>query len=186
MTRFKKFNQHDAYILGCLNVNPIPIQQHPIHLITWSKPLLGRVKLNTDGSCLGNPGMSGAGGVIRDMQGSVLLVFSMNLGYGDGTKAELRVLLEGIKRCKELNLSALDIEVDSQVVLSWLQKNRCRIWYLEDYWEEIQELIKDMDYKLSTYLGKGMLLRIGLLGGGQEWVMRNGEIRRILLLCCEV
>ncbi|XP_035545050.1 uncharacterized protein LOC109016147 [Juglans regia] len=113
-------------------------------------------------------------GALFGIRGAVLLAFSMNLGYGDSTKAELRALLEGIKRCKELNLAALDIEVDSQVVLSWLKKNRCGIWYLEDYWEELQELIKDMDYKVSHIFREGnavadWLARWGARVGDAEW-----------------
>ncbi|KAF5447364.1 hypothetical protein F2P56_032920 [Juglans regia] len=147
LAKFKKFNQNDSYILWSLNVFPIPIQQHPIQLISWSKPLHGRVKLNTDGSCL---------------------------GYGDSTQAELRALLEGIKRCKQLNLSAIDIDLDSKVVLSWLPKNRCGIWYLEDYWEEIQELIKNMDYKYSHIFREGnvvvdWLARWGARVGDAKW-----------------
>lgn len=38
--------------------------------IRWSKSVSGWVKLNTDGSSLGNPGLVGGGGLIRDKEGN--------------------------------------------------------------------------------------------------------------------
>ena len=38
----------------------------------------------------------------------------------------------------------MDIEFDSQVVVSWWKKRRCGVWYLEDFWEEILALIDSM------------------------------------------
>ena len=37
--------------------------------IRWSKPEAGWLKLNTDGSSLGNPGLAGGGGLIRNDEG---------------------------------------------------------------------------------------------------------------------
>ena len=38
--------------------------------IRWEKPRHGWVKLNTDGSSLGNPRLAGGGGLIRDEDGA--------------------------------------------------------------------------------------------------------------------
>ena len=38
--------------------------------IRWERPSHGWVKLNTDGSSLGNPGPAGGGGVIHDEEGA--------------------------------------------------------------------------------------------------------------------
>nr|POE60184.1 putative ribonuclease h protein [Quercus suber] len=37
--------------------------------VKWTKPLVGWLKLNTDGSALGNPGIAGGGGLIRNENG---------------------------------------------------------------------------------------------------------------------
>ena len=37
--------------------------------IQWSKPEASWLKLNTDGSSLGNPGLAGGGGLIRNEEG---------------------------------------------------------------------------------------------------------------------
>ena len=48
--------------------------------IFWTKPINGYVKLNMDGSSLGNPGFSGGSGVIRDMVDNVLFGFAVFMG----------------------------------------------------------------------------------------------------------
>ena len=37
-----------------------------LNMVKWDRPRIGWMKLNTDGSSLGNPGSAGGGGVIRD------------------------------------------------------------------------------------------------------------------------
>lgn len=39
------------------------------HMVPWLKPPVGSVKLNVDGSALGNPGTSDGGILIRDFLG---------------------------------------------------------------------------------------------------------------------
>ena len=40
-----------------------------VRAIRWSKPVAGWLKLNTDGSSLGNPGLARGGGLIRNEEG---------------------------------------------------------------------------------------------------------------------
>jgi len=54
------------------------------------------VKLNTDGSVRGNPGMAAAGGLLRDEQGRWLSGFMVNIGQSTNTVAELWGLLSGL------------------------------------------------------------------------------------------
>uniref|UniRef100_A0A7N2LG65 Uncharacterized protein n=1 Tax=Quercus lobata TaxID=97700 RepID=A0A7N2LG65_QUELO len=46
-------------------------RRYPIN-VKWSKPMLRWHKLNTDESALGNPGLVGGGGIIRDHNGMYL------------------------------------------------------------------------------------------------------------------
>ncbi|XP_041026880.1 uncharacterized protein LOC121267069 [Juglans microcarpa x Juglans regia] len=108
------------------------------------------------------------------MQGALLLAFSMNLGYGNSIYAELRALVEGVKHCKNINFVAVDIEMDSKVTLSWLKNNRCGIWYLEEFWEELQHLLTNMDPKFMHIHREGnavadRLARRGAREGEMEW-----------------
>ncbi|KAK4383132.1 hypothetical protein Sango_2806500 [Sesamum angolense] len=52
-------------------------------------------KLNTDGSSLGNPGLAGAGGIIRDSAGHVHLAYQFALGTGTSVLAELTAVWRG-------------------------------------------------------------------------------------------
>ncbi|KAK1587072.1 hypothetical protein Q3G72_009226 [Acer saccharum] len=44
-------------------------KQKKIQVLRWLKPALGRLKLNLDGSSLGNPGPAGGGGLLCNSSG---------------------------------------------------------------------------------------------------------------------
>lgn len=46
-------------------------------IVYWYKPSIGIVKLNTDGSVQHNG--KGAGGIIRDTNGDLILAYALNL-----------------------------------------------------------------------------------------------------------
>ncbi|KAF5458682.1 hypothetical protein F2P56_022695 [Juglans regia] len=118
------------------------------------------------------------------MHGRLLLAFAKKLGYGNSTYVELRALLEGVKHCKKMNFSAVDIEMDSKVILAWLDKNRCGSWYLEDFWEELQLLLIAMDVRFMHIHREGnaaadWLARRGATDGDVEW-QSMGEVAPLL------
>lgn len=43
-------------------------------LVSWTRSPIGWIRLNTDGSTLGNPGLAGVGGFLRDSHASGLVV----------------------------------------------------------------------------------------------------------------
>ena len=49
--------------------NPKVAETRVVKAIRWEKPARGWVKLNTDESSLGNPGLASGGGLIRDENG---------------------------------------------------------------------------------------------------------------------
>ncbi|GKU87794.1 hypothetical protein SLEP1_g2134 [Rubroshorea leprosula] len=55
----------------------------------WSKPLSPFIKLNTDGSILGNPGGAASGGLFRDHNGGWILGFAKKIGITSSLTAEL-------------------------------------------------------------------------------------------------
>ncbi|KAF5473311.1 hypothetical protein F2P56_009932 [Juglans regia] len=67
--------------------------------ITWKPPKPGWVKLNVDGCSLGNPGPSGAGGIIRDDKGDLICRFAEVSGHNSNNYAELMGLLHGLREC---------------------------------------------------------------------------------------
>ncbi|KAL0000416.1 hypothetical protein SO802_014197 [Lithocarpus litseifolius] len=93
--------------------------------IRWERPTSGWVKLNTDGSSLGNPGMAGSGGVIRDEEGNWLVGFARNIGITTSFQAELWGLRDGLTLCVEHNFSAVEVELDARVVLDVIASLVC-------------------------------------------------------------
>ena len=78
------------------------------------------MKLNTDGSLLGIPGLAGGGGVIRDWTGRWIVGFSRNIGIASSLMAELWAIRDGLMLCVERNLDMVEIEMDAKAVVDML------------------------------------------------------------------
>jgi len=59
------------------------------------------MKLNTDGSSLGNSGITGGGGVIRDWAGKWVAHFSRKIGVAMSLLVELWAIRDGLMLCIE-------------------------------------------------------------------------------------
>ncbi|XP_010258712.1 PREDICTED: uncharacterized protein LOC104598376 [Nelumbo nucifera] len=80
-------------------------------VLDWKPPQSNRLKLNFDGSSLGNPRLSGIG-VFKDEAEKVVTLFSGPIGVGDSARAEISALLQGLKLEKQWGLKNLEIEGD--------------------------------------------------------------------------
>ncbi|XP_040994255.1 uncharacterized protein LOC121240788 [Juglans microcarpa x Juglans regia] len=130
--------------------------------------------MNIDGCSLDNPGRLGAGGVIEDFRDDMVLSFSCYLGAGSNNLAGLKVLLIGLKYCRALGLHQVDIESDSLVCVSWIQKKYCGVWYLEDFWEEAKRLFEGADFVIAHVYPEGnapadYLAKMGARGSTCVW-----------------
>ncbi|KAL0400123.1 UNVERIFIED_CONTAM: hypothetical protein Sradi_2355600 [Sesamum radiatum] len=70
------------------------------------------MKLNTDSASKGNLGLAGAGGIVRDYEGKVILAFSELIGFTNNMVVEMHVVLKGLGICLEKGFS--------KVCLSWM------------------------------------------------------------------
>lgn len=70
------------------------------------------MKLNVDGSCRGNLGNCGGGGVIRDHQGNFKAAFSEAFGFSTNNVIELRALSRGVVVCKGNGFYWVEMECD--------------------------------------------------------------------------
>lgn len=66
-------------------------------IVSWSPPLDGGVKLNSDGNSQGNIGLSGFGGLLRDSFGIRIHGYSGFCGYTSILNEELLGILYGMK-----------------------------------------------------------------------------------------
>lgn len=94
-------------------------------MVRWSRPNMSWSKLNTNGSPLGNPGLAGGGGFIRDHNGCWLAGFSRAIGQAMSVKAELWPLRKGLQLCIARNLQAVQVELDAKVVMNWMSSSAC-------------------------------------------------------------
>ncbi|KAG6658896.1 hypothetical protein CIPAW_04G193300 [Carya illinoinensis] len=150
-------------------------------------PECGRLKLNVDGSSMGNPGAAGAGGVLRDSKGDLLMAFSVHLGTGSSNYAEVMSLIHGLRRIKMMGVAHIDLESDSMMVVRWLKASRCEVWYLEEFWEELMEMLKEIEFQVSHIYREGnvaadFLARLGAKGLNKQWLSRDipSNLRGIL------
>ena len=90
--------------------------------IRWERPPQGWMKLNTDGSANGNPGLAGCGGVIRNYAGQWVIGFSKCIDITSSFAAELWGLREGLILCCNLNITSLEMEFDAKVIVDILNK----------------------------------------------------------------
>ena len=99
-------------------------------IIRWVVPPNPYIKLNTDGSAIGNLRLAGAGGILRDSSSGWLSSFSLNLGIATNNMAELAAVQQGLLLAWDLGFKFLQIELDSSIVLSWLT-NRHALYLLD-------------------------------------------------------
>uniref|UniRef100_A0A2N9H5A8 CCHC-type domain-containing protein n=1 Tax=Fagus sylvatica TaxID=28930 RepID=A0A2N9H5A8_FAGSY len=118
--------------------SPIPIK--------WTLPPLGWFKLNTDGSSLGNPGLAGGGGVIRNHLGEWVGGFSRSIGFTTSVQAELRALKDGLLLAIDLEILNLEIEMDSLVAVDLINSSNTSNAFLSTIVTDCRYLLERFDH----------------------------------------
>ncbi|XP_015159877.1 uncharacterized protein [Solanum tuberosum] len=111
-------------------------------MVSWQRPPEQWVKLNTDGSALSNPGRIGAGGVIRDHSGEMILAFATPLGNGTNNQAEIGAAIFGMTWVLQLGYRSVILEVDSQLLIDWIMLKAKPPWSINSQVQRLQELIR--------------------------------------------
>ncbi|CAL1373186.1 unnamed protein product [Linum trigynum] len=89
--------------------------------IQWSFPRNGWVKLNVDGASVGNPGLAGAGGIIRDEHGKWVRGFVAKVSEASATLAELWAVYYGLQLARKAGCACVLIESDSQMAIALIK-----------------------------------------------------------------
>ncbi|KAL0329209.1 UNVERIFIED_CONTAM: hypothetical protein Sradi_4907600 [Sesamum radiatum] len=122
-----KGDLHQAAVMGFIFRQQVP---RAPSIVPWHTPSPSWFKLNTDGSSLGNPGLVGATGIIRDSAGHVHLAYQFALGTGTSVLAELTAVWRGMELALTHGLAPLVVEVDATTVISLLQSRASGKWEL--------------------------------------------------------
>ncbi|KAF7806819.1 calcium-binding protein CP1 [Senna tora] len=125
-----------------------PIAHTNYQLVYWMEPQEHYHKLNIDGSA-SNMNL-GAGGIIRNAQGSHIISFNHFIGRGDSIKAELWALQTRLSIAINLNIKYIEIETNALSVI-YLIKN-LNLCHLHPFFCVIQNCRRFLstfeDYKL--------------------------------------
>jgi len=91
-------------------------------MVSWTLPLSGYVKINSDGACKGGL-RAGCGGLIIGEAGEWLCSFSKFLGKCSAYVAEMWGVLESLRLAWRYGFSKVEVHVDSKVVVKNLTSN---------------------------------------------------------------
>jgi ribonuclease HI len=110
-----------SLILSCFpNLLSAP---KPPSWVTWHPSRDVGFVLNVDGSCLGDSGRAGFGGLVREGDGSWIIGFSGFLGISNITFAELMAIFHGLKIARERGYKRIHCYSDSQTVVDVISKD---------------------------------------------------------------
>lgn len=76
-----------------------------------------RLIVETDGASRGNPGLAGAGVIIKDEQGHRIESLTEFLGVATNNQAEYRALIAGLQAVARHNPESVTVRMDSELVV---------------------------------------------------------------------
>lgn len=138
LSLFKPHSNDDAEKLNALSIIGLPSCEVPsgeVRVVSWIKPPPCYLKLNADGACKGNPGLSGGGGGLRNCRGKMIFAYSFFFWHGSSFLAELRALLIGLRVCKVMGQAPHIIELDSKVLVDLLLNRAKPPWRALFWWQ---------------------------------------------------
>ena len=110
----------ELQILHFFGVGCRPRRTPRIIEVNWIPPIIGWVKINTDGACHHVSGRAGYGGVFRDYHGSFMGAFASNLDIPSSIDAEIMAVIQAIELAWVREWKHIWLEVDSTLVLNFL------------------------------------------------------------------
>ena len=87
-------------------------------IIKWIAPPEPFIKLNTDGSSLGNPSLAGVGRLLHNSSGDWISGFSLHMGITSNNIVELGAVRHGLLLAWNLGFKFIHLEIDSMTILS--------------------------------------------------------------------
>ncbi len=105
-----------------------------------------KLLLSTDGGARGNPGPAGAGWVIKDENGAIILEHGQYLGETTNNVAEYTALIEALKSSKTLGGTDLEISMDSELIVKqMLGEYKIKQPHLQELAAKVKRLLAEFD-----------------------------------------
>ncbi|XP_077226476.1 uncharacterized protein LOC143859710 [Tasmannia lanceolata] len=120
----------------------------------WHKPNQGTFKINSDASLDADGG--GMGGAIRDNNGFLLSMFSVNVEHEEILALEIRAVLEGLRLASSWGLTKIWIEVDSKTAADIIMATSKTPWKCFTHIQVIHHLLSRLvQWKVSHIWREG-------------------------------
>ncbi|KAL8503397.1 hypothetical protein ACS0TY_022219 [Phlomoides rotata] len=161
------YMENSVVDLVCLNSFNVPLHARPptkVITVRWIPPMVGWVKLNSDGSMV--DGRIAGGGVFRDSMGFVIGAFAQKWGSGLPFEAELRAAMSGLTIAITRGWHRIHLESDSKYVVSAFTEPSSLIipWWLRAEWDWVQEQITPIQLRVSHIYREGNSVADFLVG----------------------
>ncbi|KAK7307034.1 hypothetical protein VNO77_39734 [Canavalia gladiata] len=92
--------------------------------VGWTKPEIGWVKLNVDGSRDHSGPSAGCGGVLRNASGTWCNAFALKLDpIYEAHETELQAILVGLERAFKMNVEKLIVESDNESMVNMVEND---------------------------------------------------------------
>lgn len=144
----------------------------------WQLPPQGILKINTDGSSRGNPGLAGIGGIGKDAMGSVIFIFSLYEGIQTINLVEGLAILAALEKALALGWRYLVCESDSQVLINLINGQRMTdvSWQLARIVQQIVHISSLMDRVIFAHIPREWNRAADCLA---KWASEHADGRRV-------
>ena len=109
--------------------------------VCWTPPSLGFIKINSDGSSLGNPSVVGFGGILRRGNGDWIMGYSGHISKADNLCAELLGLRRGLILAWNIGFRLGVCEVDCYEIIRLLHASSSEFHIYAPIIRDIQRLL---------------------------------------------
>ena len=113
---------------------------------------MGWLKLNTEGSAVGNLGIVGGGGLIRNENGDWIIGFARLLGITSGVMVELWALKDGLTLASQLRIADICVELDAKLIDLLLNNYSINNLMLEPLLSDCRTLLKKFHSTTVQYI----------------------------------
>ena len=142
--------------------------------VNWHPPLIGWIKINSDGAWKHGEGIGGFGAIFRDYKGQFLGAFASNLDIPSSIAAEVMAVITAIEIAWVRDWKHIWLEVDSSLVLDYIRSPSLVPWQLRIRWLNCLYRISQMHFRSSHIFREGnkvadALANYGTSLSAQEW-----------------
>ncbi|XP_060183166.1 uncharacterized protein LOC132613134 [Lycium barbarum] len=117
-------------------------------LVLWECAEQYSFILNTNGSCSPSLSKAGAGGIVRKINGDLIMASAKPLQFLTNKSSEIQAALHGLKWCHQKNLSDFLIQLNSLFVAQMIQGKSKVPWTYQKLIEENKKIVTQRNVKV--------------------------------------